>query len=153
MSWTSPGLHRLSSILLVRTQPLWPMAAYRISDTIEARTRNHGVQEAIAFLNACPDREECRISRDVRSLYSVVRGCYHRLRTKLLFTEEEEVQLQVGDTYKTIPLKAEVGGSHCCPKGHHPWMLQERNYAARLSFHTGSVIALNVARGFLHHYT
>jgi len=46
------------------------MDAHRISDNIEARTRTKHppVQEAIAFLNACPDREECRISHDVRSL-------------------------------------------------------------------------------------
>ena len=79
------------------------MAAHRITSTIEARTttRNPTVQEAIGFLNTSPDREESRLSYDVRSLYSLVRGCYQRLSAKVVFTEEEEVKLKVGDTLIT----------------------------------------------------
>jgi len=81
------------------------MAARWITDTIKARksTRSPTVQEAIDFLNTQSVNSEGRVSRDIKSLYSVVRGCYHRLGAKLIFTDEEEVNLEIGDT--TIPVE------------------------------------------------
>jgi len=51
------------------------------------------VEKAIAFLNVYLDREE---HQDVRSMYSLVRGCCHRLGAKLFFTQGSKGE--VGDT-------------------------------------------------------
>ena len=71
VAWASQAFKCLVS----KDLKAFAMAASRIRDTIKARTtaRDPEIKEVMAFLNAQPERNEKCLSRDVRSLYSLMR--------------------------------------------------------------------------------
>ena len=77
------------------------MSAKRLKDTIAARkaVKDASYEDVLDFLNSRPDEGEHRKSNDVRSLFSLVRGSFHRLGALLCYVEGDEtnLRLQIGD--------------------------------------------------------
>ena len=77
------------------------MCARRLRDTVAARraVKDARFEVILDFLNSRPDEGEHRNSNDVRSLFSLVRGSFHRLGALLCYVEGDEtnLRLQIGD--------------------------------------------------------
>ena len=89
VSWASQVFKFLTS----KDAKVVMMCARRLRDTIEARTakRDADFDEVLEFLNSCPAEGEHRKSNDVRSLFSLVRGSFHRLGATLCYVEGDEI--------------------------------------------------------------
>ena len=77
------------------------MCARRLRDTVAARraVKDADFDEILDFLNSRPAEGEHRKGNDVRSLFSLVRGSFHRLGATLCYVEgdEENLRLMIGD--------------------------------------------------------
>ena len=77
------------------------MCARRLRDTVAARraVKDASFEVILDFLNSQPDEGEHRKSNDIRSLFSLVRGSFHRLGALLCYVEGDEnnLRLQIGD--------------------------------------------------------
>ena len=96
----TPRLYSYVPYILSNIAACYP---HQVKDTIAARTPTavptaHDTQE---FLNSRPAPGESRLSYDVCSLYSVVRGSYIKLGAKLGLNEEENVVMEIGDATVT----------------------------------------------------
>ena len=78
------------------------MCARRLKDTAAVRRaiKDASVEVILDFLNSQLDEGEHHKSSDVRSLFSLVRGSFHRLGALLCYVEGDEnnLRLQIGDT-------------------------------------------------------
>ena len=86
------------------------MAVHRVKDTIAAGipTTVPTVQEALEFLNSGPAHVKSRQSYDICSLYSMVRGSYNKMGTKLGLDEEENMVMEIGDATVTGSKRWEI---------------------------------------------
>ena len=84
-----------------KDQKVAVMCARRLKDTVAARRGipNADIGDILDFLNSRPDEGEHRKSNDVRSIFSLVRGSFHRLGALLCFVEgdEDNLRLKIGD--------------------------------------------------------
>ena len=77
------------------------MCARRLRDTIAARkgVKDASFGEILDFLNSAPEDGEHSKSNDIRSLFSLVHGSFHRLGALLCYVEgnESNLRLQIGE--------------------------------------------------------
>ena len=80
-----------------KDQKVTVMCARRLKDTIAARRAipDANIGNIMDFLNSRPEDGEHRKSNDVRSLFSLVRGSFHRLGALLCFLEGDEGNLRL----------------------------------------------------------
>ena len=80
------------------------MCARRLRDTVAARraVKDASFEVILDFLNSQPNEGEHRKSNDVRSLFSLVRGSFHRLGALLYYVEGDENNLRLQIENKLI---------------------------------------------------